>query len=319
MVMHRVVSFFLVKSPLLIGVDEVKIWKKVLLVAGGMAMVTGLFSVLYVSPVTLCVSAIAFFVFGILCVGECIRSLSSFLVNEGIRGWIQATFGELASLGRILAWYFRDLTEENPTGKVEQSGQPILLIHGLWHSSSGWTNYRKWLLEKGCGPVFTLNIPSTNDFIEENGKYVTKKIQEIVDLTGRKDILLIGHSRGGIIASWVATEEGQDAVKGVITLGAPLQGTKLALFSFFRKNAEQMQWQSPFMQSFKERLNSNTKVLFHHFGSTTDAIIIPQHSAIRDAKHSTVIPYLGHLSYLVSRQVFDRVFAVIRDFNGQQA
>lgn len=100
----------------------------------------------------------------------------------------------------------------NPKAITEEQSKksPILLIHGNYHNQSAWLSLAKKLKDQNLGPVYTVNLPNGN-FTDKDFEITFKKIEEIkrhYSHWGVKNIKidLVGHSRGGAIATLLSTE-----------------------------------------------------------------------------------------------------------------
>jgi len=110
---------------------------------------------------------------------------------------------------------------------------PVLLVHGLYHSPSGWVYLRRHLLKAGFRKIHTLKYSSwKTDIATITTKLDTAVLEIEAQYPGRRP-LLVGHSLGGlIIRNWLAAEANQVRALGAVTLGAPHQGSKIATLAF---------------------------------------------------------------------------------------
>ncbi len=91
-------------------------------------------------------------------------------------------------------------------GAKKGNGRPILLVHGYLHHAKVWGLQKKWLEALGAGPIYTINLGPPFQSIRTYAEKVSQKAQAIAQETGRNDLILIGHSMGGIISLMVARE-----------------------------------------------------------------------------------------------------------------
>jgi triacylglycerol lipase len=106
---------------------------------------------------------------------------------------------------------------------------PILLVHGYRQNQMDWLWFRYQLRNQDLGPVYSLNLHPATVSIAKLAQLVKNKVQDIQAETGQSQIILIGHSMGGLVSSYYAeflANPGQ--ILSIITLGSPFQGTKLA-------------------------------------------------------------------------------------------
>jgi pimeloyl-ACP methyl ester carboxylesterase len=100
-------------------------------------------------------------------------------------------------------------------------GSPVMLLPGFMAGDSEMLVMSTWLQRIGYKPYlsgFFFNITCPNLTIEA----IAKQLRSIKEKTNRK-VVLIGHSKGGVIARALATRY-PELVRSIITLGAPFGG-----------------------------------------------------------------------------------------------
>lgn len=81
------------------------------------------------------------------------------------------------------------------------------------------------------GPIYTIDLGSPFLSIEEYAEKVKEKAKQIAHETGHTKLALIGHSMGGLVSAYYAIHLAPEgSIRSVITLGSPMQGTKVAFF-----------------------------------------------------------------------------------------
>jgi len=234
------------------------------------------------------------------------------LLPESLRQivhWIHSmVFEALAVLTtfciRPLGW----MSRHRATGCPEK-GRPILLIHGYLHDASAWIYLKRSLCKKGFGPVYTLNLVHPFRSIGSYAKRVAERAAEIAKETGRQDLALIGHSMGGLVASWYAARcAPQGKVSDVITIGSPLAGTRVASIAL-GPNGREMRRGSGFSQALREEIGKSDSVRFYHIASRTDQLIVPYSSALMGfhPEREYLIDDIGHMTLLFSPRVGERI------------
>lgn len=182
--------------------------------------------------------------------------------------------------------------------------QPIILIHGYMHNSSAWRWFRYELEHYGYGPVYVIDLHK-NETVEQRAAQVDRLIDEIRAETGARKIQLVGHSMGGLVATWVASYRPHHVSK-VITIGSPMDGTHLARL-LKNECVQEMRTDSEFLRHLRLHAETLTMVPFVHIASDADQIVIPHESAVPsytpDSKRIWV-DGLGHFSLLLSNRVF---------------
>jgi triacylglycerol lipase len=191
---------------------------------------------------------------------------------------------------------------------------PILLVHGFNHNRSAWFPLRARLRRAGFEAVYTLNLPRGNHAIAEHAEFVIQRAREIESALGIRELVLIGHSMGGLIACACAEQHAPvGKITHVITLGAPLHGTRMAVLAGARA-AQEMRVDSPFTQELTRAISSNHWIQYFHLASWFDNIVIPATSALIGKRpgNERMFDDMGHLTLLFSRRVASQVIAWLR-------
>lgn len=109
------------------------------------------------------------------------------------------------------------------------AGPHLVLIHGLYHNSSAWMLLRRRIRRAGFSLITDVNYSSFKHDFWEIVEIIDQHIARLTD-TEKKHVILIGHSLGGLMAkALVGTRDTGGKVSGIIALGSPHQGSKLAV------------------------------------------------------------------------------------------
>ena len=122
---------------------------------------------------------------------------------------------------------------------------PLLLVHGYQCNRGFWF----WLrprLEAAGWTVATVSLEPAWAEIDEYAPAIARRIDEVLAATGATQVILVGHSMGGVALRAYLRRYGADKVARVISLGSPHQGTRLARLGF-TPNARQMRIGSPWL------------------------------------------------------------------------
>lgn len=189
------------------------------------------------------------------------------------------------------------------------NGRPILMLNGYLSFGSTWHYQRQKLVDAGFGPIYTMNV-GTGKSIKTYAKQVQQKVQEIQKETGRDDLDLVGHSKGGLVGSYFATHlslETKTKVIHVVTIASPLKGTKVAHVGP-GYDAGEMRMDSPFHAELRQKIQEHPEIRFFHIGSKADAVV-PASSAVigEDPSRQMVLEDMGHLGLVFSSRVADQV------------
>ena len=194
-----------------------------------------------------------------------------------------------------------------PQGNLQ--GRPILMVNGYLSFGSTWHYQKQRLVKAGFGPIYTTNVGSGKSIITY-AEQIQKKVEQIQKETGRNDITLIGHSKGGLVSSYYATylaDPEKTQVVDVITIGSPLAGTPLAYFGPGH-DAREMRPASEFHQELRNKIKEHPQIRFSHIASVADEVV-PLSSALlgEDRSRQLVLKDMGHLGLVFSSRVADQV------------
>lgn len=218
---------------------------------------------------------------------------------QTMMNWIRAIFLEILAIPAIIllqliGFFWR------PSFSGRQSGIPILLIHGYMNTGSIWL-YLKWKI-RNCGPIYTIDLKSPFDSIENFAKQLEIIVKRIEEETKRKELILVGYSMGGLVSAYYAMHFApKDKIQKIITISTPFEGTHLSRIAI-GKNGGEMARGSSFVKKLKEEI-SHSKIPFYTIASKTDEIVIPYTSALVDHSRQYIFENLGHGGLIFSARV----------------
>lgn len=236
---------------------------------------------------------------------------------ETLLHWVHAMSFEVLAFALILMMrFFRfSKTFHKPVGNL--NGRPILLIHGYCNDGSVW-NYMKYRLAKeNIGPIYSIDLGYPFHSIRDYAAKVQEKTIDICRETNRTDLVLIGHSMGGLVASLYATEVARaETVTDVITIGSPLGGTRVAKIGI-GPNAKEMECSSELLSQLYKSIANERFARFYHIGTNTDQLVIPAQSALlkKDPSREFLFEDIGHASMLFSPRVSSLIALWLKETN----
>jgi pimeloyl-ACP methyl ester carboxylesterase len=187
----------------------------------------------------------------------------------------------------------------------KQATTAILLVHGYCRQQSDWLYLRKQFKDTGC-PVFTVNLtPSFASIAKIAEDSLPKKIAMIKKRTGCYNIILIGHSMGGLVSSYYSEYlDTENLIQGVMTIGSPLHGTKVCVAAA-GENGSQMCPNTDFVLDLCARIRQAPHK-YYHVLSRMDNMIFPWRSAALDstpASQQMILSKASHLEMLHRKDV----------------
>jgi pimeloyl-ACP methyl ester carboxylesterase len=138
----------------------------------------------------------------------------------------------LSSLLTMVSFPLGILPKRPGRNEAESTGPRLILIHGLYHNDSAWILLQRRLRRAGFSNMTTLSYSSFRHAFWELSEEINQHIVESTD-SESGPVVLIGHSLGGLLASAFARyPAGRGKVAGLITLGSPHRGSKLAVLGW---------------------------------------------------------------------------------------
>ena len=149
---------------------------------------------------------------------------------------------------------------------------PIVLEHGLGGFDELFGVYEYWFgipdaLRDGGATVFVTEVSQLNS-TEARGEQLIDQIEQIVAITGKPKVNLIGHSHGGLDVRYAAAVR-PDLVASVSTVGSPHKGAALA--DFLRANVQDGSFTESVLAYFADSLGTVLGLLSGH-SNPQDAI-----------------------------------------------
>ncbi|MEM0553819.1 MULTISPECIES: esterase/lipase family protein [Aeromonas] len=175
--------------------------------------------------------------------------------------------------------------------------RPVLLVHGYGCSRGIWRTQRA-RLEAAGHVVATITLTPPFGHIDEMVPLLAKRIDDVLATTGASQLVLIGHSMGGLVCRDYLAVHGGDKVASLITLATPHQGSQLAMLGV-GANAREMEPGSGWLQRFASvpLCVPGISVRTSH-----DNVVMPQERQRLAGMEDIELAGIGHLTLLYSRR-----------------
>jgi triacylglycerol esterase/lipase EstA (alpha/beta hydrolase family) len=180
----------------------------------------------------------------------------------------------------------------------DATGLPVLLVHGYACNSGYWLPMSK-LLTQARISHYGIDLEPPGASIDDFVPQVRAAVQRLRAATGSEQVIIVGHSMGGLVARAylrACAQRGDDAhVARVITLGTPHHGTALAHFGP-GSNAAQMRRDSAWLAALAASEANTQRMLISSIYSVHDNIIAPQDSSELPGARNLVFGAIGHVA-----------------------
>lgn len=210
-------------------------------------------------------------------------------------------FGEFGATMFSSTWTmaFHRFTKRLPENA---EGLPVLLIHGYGCNSGYWYPMSKALTAAKIIHYAVDLEPILHD-IDGYVALIDRAVKTVCEETGHKQIVIVGHSMGGLAARAYLRDHGCEHIAKIITLGTPHQGTGLANFGA-GPNSRQMRWTgkvatgtpSEWLRKLAGSESGATRSLIVSIYSHHDNIVSPQTSAHLEGATNIEFNGIGHVA-----------------------
>ncbi len=185
---------------------------------------------------------------------------------------------------------------------------PLLLIHG-YQCNRGFWFFLRDALERAGWPVATHNLEPVLADIDDYAPAIAQRIDAVLAATGATQVIIIGHSMGGLAARAFFRRFGCDKVARLITLGSPHHGSRIAALAW-GPNGRQMHFHSPWMEGLASAPLPPGSVSIY---SRHDNHVMPAEAcSTLPGARDVPIDGVGHLAMALSPRLRDVLLAELR-------
>ena len=187
----------------------------------------------------------------------------------------------------------------------QHQGLPVLLIHGYGCNSGYWSKLSR-LLQKHNITHSAINCEPVLAGIDDYAVLIENAITTLCQHTGQSQVIILGHSMGGLSARAYMRRYGEEKIARVITLGTPHHGSKLASGAW-GLNAQQMRWTeheqaSNWLKTLSAAESPSTRARIVSIYSRHDNIVFPQQSSHLPHARNIEIELVGHVALAFAKQ-----------------
>ena len=206
----------------------------------------------------------------------------------------------------------RSVIDRDTSSLQRHASIPVILVHGLACNRGNWFWFRRQLEQRGH-LAFTIDYAPWFARIATYPAQLARAIDEVLAATGARQVTIVGHSMGGLVARAYLDEFGGGKVARVITLGTPHRGTWMARFGL-TPNVRDMAPGSPWLTALREREAKRSAQPYAGFTCVFtfhDNLVTPQTNATLPGASQIAVSGIGHLSLALSPRVVQYVDAVL--------
>jgi triacylglycerol esterase/lipase EstA (alpha/beta hydrolase family) len=234
--------------------------------------------------------------------------------------WLRALVGECWAT-RVLfvgrqPWSWSDGSVRIAVHEPTAPRVPVLLVHGYLCNHRIWDTMAADLLAHGH-TVLAIDLEPVFGSVDHYAHSVERGVQALCAHTGASHVALVGHSMGGLaIRSWMQ-RWGTARAAGVLTLGTPHAGTRLARVST-STNGRQMRHRSDWLAALTQNTSAAERDQMQIAITAQDNIVFPQYDQVLAGIAPTVFEGMGHLQMCTDASVIAWVRERLAQMNVSQ-
>ncbi|MCX4654649.1 alpha/beta fold hydrolase [Streptomyces microflavus] len=173
-------------------------------------------------------------------------------------------------------------TRPSPLPGSPAAERPVVLLHGFIDNRSVFVLLRRALARHGRRHLASLNYsPLTRD-LRTAAELLGRHVEEVCARTGQREVDIVGHSLGGLIARYYVQRLGGDRrVRTLVTLGTPHGGTAVAPGAGIHPIVRQMRGGSALIEELRHPA-PGCRTRFVSFWSELDQVMVPVGTACVD-------------------------------------
>lgn len=192
-----------------------------------------------------------------------------------------------------------------PPNEFDPTKPNIVLVYGLGATSPTMLPLKAKLEEVGFNVIiadigwaqYDIDILAKrlDKFLDEREKVLNER-HGLVFSALKNNIVLFGHSMGGLIILAAQTREQKLLGLQVVSAGTPFRGSPAAYIAFWSKAASQMRPDSEWLTLLRWNMEENPRKLLQIKARKDE--LVPADSSVIEGYPSYVIPVIGHAALI---------------------
>ncbi len=204
-----------------------------------------------------------------------------------------------------------------PEAKDDDQQVAIYCVHGTADHPSAFSNIVKHIKSKLVPEVESIHQPSFNGrFQLHDIAFFANQLKNKIIANKHKKIILIGHSRGALVASYFTeylANENDIEVDVTINICGPFGGTDWAMYPLtYSASVNQMRSESPFLRNLTQKMKSSGNT-YYYFSASKDELVLPSQAFIKEHAKYVVALDGDHFSIMQSVPLANYITDIINN------
>jgi len=184
----------------------------------------------------------------------------------------------------------------------------IYCVHGTADRRSSFSKLISRMLPSLPSQVTSINLVSFEKRAQgKDIKCFAEQLKNKVALGKHKNVIVMGHSRGGLVASYFAENLAKEIgvnILQVVCISSPLGGSHLAVFpfSYFSSSVSQMKIDSVFLDGLSKQIKKSS-ARYIYFAAEKDNLVSVDKTYVQESdkqQRLIILDNHGHLSIMTS-------------------
>ena len=223
----------------------------------------------------------------------------------GLGGRLKLYLGEYVAYVRLFT-FDQPLARRTLAGAAAP-GTPVVLVPGIYCNAGLWRWMRRRLAALGVANTWAVTLEPPLAGIDALAARLADHIEEICRRSGAQQVVVVGHSMGGLVArACLRDPAARGRIARIVTVGTPHRGSFLALWGPGR-NALEMRRGSAWLAALNAGGDPPVPVV--SLFSWHDNFVAPQDSSILPGAENVPLAGVGHLALAFSDEVARRIAA----------
>jgi pimeloyl-ACP methyl ester carboxylesterase len=189
----------------------------------------------------------------------------------------------------------------------------IYCIHGICDRASAFTLVAERIKNHLPDEISSVHLVTFNHrWRGKNIEFFAEQLKNKIQENNHKNIILLGHSRGGLIAAYFAEYLAAAAtvnVHAVITISTPFAGSDYAIrpITWISSSVDEMRINSNFLKNLNDKIKDSS-LKYYYFAAQNDWLVPPKSSCIKECKDQMkTLDRHGHLSIMSSHRLVEDI------------